>query len=309
MIVRAARISLGLLALAWAGCKADGTPAPADSTASPAADPDSSPPPANEAAGETAPANAEVLAAASPKPEPAADAPAVPAAPETPPPPPTPRKVLILGDSLAATGFGALLEKRLDAHPDVECFRKAKSASGLARPDFYDWIAEGKKQADLREPDLVVVIMGGNDGQDITKRPKSGDKRVAWDTDAWKAAYRERIDAFLAGVVAPGRKLLWLGLPKMGMRSLETKLETIRAVQREAIDALGEIGTYLDTVPFVTDEEGELLMNAKVGTSKKAQAIRADDRIHFTMSGSEYFAEKVYPEVLGALGMADAPAK
>jgi hypothetical protein len=308
MIARAARVSLGLLALAWAGCKADGAPAPADSTASPAVPDPQSPSTAEPAAGETAPAGAEVLAAASPTPEPAMVAPAVPT-PETPPPPPTPRKVLLLGDSLAATGFGALLEKRLDGHPDVECFRKAKSASGLARPDFYDWIAEGKKQADLREPDLVVVIMGGNDGQDITKRPKSGDKRVGWDTDEWKAAYRARIDAFLAGVTAPGRKVLWLGLPKMGMRSLETKLETIRAVQQEAIAALGESATYLDTIPFVTDEEGELLMNAKVGSSKKAQAIRAEDRIHFTMSGSEYFAEKIYPEVLGALGVADAPAK
>ena len=33
-----------------------------------------------------------------------------------------PTRVLLIGDSLVATGFGVLLEKGLDKHPEVECF-------------------------------------------------------------------------------------------------------------------------------------------------------------------------------------------
>lgn len=224
--------------------------------------------------------------------------------PPTPAEPPKPKRVLILGDSLAATGFGALLERKLDAHEDIECFRKGKSASGLARPDFFDWPTEAKKQLEFRKPELVVVIMGGNDGQDLTR--KKG-KRVSWsEPDAWKDDYRARMDDFLATLAADERKVLWLGLPTMGMRSLETKLETIRAIQREAVEALGDRGRYVDTAPFVTGDDGALLTEAKVGGSKKAQPIRAEDRIHFTMSGSEYFADKVLPEVFGALGVEPA---
>ena len=157
-------LSLATLALAvTAACTADKTAATSASTVP------ATPPAAAIPAAEPEPTPVAAVDATPPEP---AIAPAPEPEPETPPPPAAPRKVLILGDSLAATGFGALLEKKLDAHPDIECDRKAKSATGLARPDFYDWEAEAKKQVDAKQPDLVVVIMGGNDGQDLT--PKSG---------------------------------------------------------------------------------------------------------------------------------------
>jgi uncharacterized protein len=314
---------LGLLALGalslWAlGCKPEssavaGTPAPV--AAAEAAKTDAAPEPIPVSPEESAtlaavggpgtspldpdaldpheaqPADAAVELAKKPEPEPAAPA--------------EPYKVLILGDSLAATGFGALLERKLDAHPHVVCYREGKSASGLARPDFFDWLEMGKKHAEFRQPDLVVVIMGGNDGQDITRRKNGDGKRANWKSDGWAAEYRARMDAFLAGVSAPDRKVLWLGLPFMGLRSLEEKLTLIRAVQQEAVSALGDGATYLDTIPFVTTEDGRMLTEAKVGPRGKTQSIRADDKIHFTMAGSEYFADHVYPQVLEVLGLPD----
>lgn len=311
-------LSASLLVLA---CRADTPPTPAEGSDPPghetvplsaAVDAE----PAAVAAPAPAPAKAPeatTLATTSPTPESAVAADEIDAAAKAPDAEPArPKTVLILGDSLAATGFGALLEKKLDAHADVQCFRKGKSASGLARPDFFDWPAEAKKQIDARDPDLVVVIMGGNDGQDMTRRPKdkSGAKRVSWgDPDAWKLDYRARVDAFLGDIVDDERKVLWLGLPKMGMRSLEVKLEIIRSIQKDAVDALGDRGSYVDTIPFVTDDSGTLISEAKVGKSRKLQQIRAEDRIHFTMAGSEFLADRVVPEVLRVLGIADADPK
>lgn len=214
-------------------------------------------------------------------------------------------KVLILGDSLIATGFGALLEKRLDAHPQVTAYRKGKSASGLARPDFFDWMAEAKRQVELRKPDMVVVLMGGNDGQDLTPRNKKAGRRVPWQHENWEASYRERMDSFLAEVSAPDREIVWLGMPTMGLRSLEKKLVTIRSVQKAAVDEHAS-ATYVDTAPMVSGEDGEMLTHAEVGARKKRQSIRADDKIHFTMAGSEYFADAVYPKILEALEVEDA---
>ena len=218
-----------------------------------------------------------------------------------------PKRVLILGDSLAATGFGALLEDKLDAHPQVTCYRKGKSASGLARPDFFDWFDQGKRQVEFRKPDLVIVVMGGNDGQDLP--PWRGAKRVRWGSEEWPEAYRARVDDFLTTVTEgvdaePGAQVLWLGLPQMGLRSLERKLVTIRQLQSEAVAALGERGVYLETTPFLVDEAGALLRTAVV--NGKTRELRADDAIHFTMAGSEYLADKVLPEVLELLELPPA---
>ncbi|HVI00398.1 MAG TPA: DUF459 domain-containing protein [Enhygromyxa sp.] len=267
----------------------------------------------NEAAQEVPSEDAAVLAKADPTaaqddPEPAV-AEADPVEPDDAAPQ-EPRTVLILGDSLAATGFGALLEEKLDAHPDVVCYRKAKSASGLARPDFYDWFDQGARQVEFRKPDLVVVVMGGNDGQDLPAW--KGSSRVNWDTAGWPGAYRARVDDFLGKVTAPveggdAARVLWLGLPQMGMRSLEKKLVLIRQIQQEAVAALGTGGVYLDTTQFLVDENGQLLSSAPV--QGKTRELRAEDGIHFTMSGSEYLADKVYPEILVTLGLpAQEPA-
>lgn len=289
--------SLVTLALVVTACTADKS-----AVSTPASTVPFTPPPAAIPVAEPEPEPAPVAAAATPQ-EPAI-APVVEPEPEVPPPPASPRKVLILGDSLAATGFGALLEKKLDAHPDIECSRKAKSATGLARPDFYDWEAEARKQVDARKPDLVVVILGGNDGQDLT--PKSGKgKRVTWKSDAWNEAYKSRVADFLKEIGAAERKVLWLGLPKSELSGFESKLTVIRQVQSEAVADLGATATYLETTPFLTDAKGELLATATVG-KRKEQDLREDDGIHFTMAGSQFFADKVYPEVLRVLELADA---
>lgn len=270
------------------------TPATPALTPPPAAIPSEDPPAPEPAPAAAAAPQEPAIAPATPEPVPAE----VAAAPSGP------RKVLVLGDSLAATGFGAMLEKKLDEHPDIECFRKAKSATGLARPDFYDWESEAKKAVDQRKPDLVVIIMGGNDGQDLTTKSGKG-KRVAWKSDGWNDAYKARVADFLSEISADGRKVLWLGLPRTGTTSFEQKLTTIRDVQSQALADFGEAGVYLDTTPFITTASGELIDSAAVG-KRKAQALREEDGIHFTMAGSEFFADKVYPEVLKVLGVEDA---
>jgi uncharacterized protein len=221
-----------------------------------------------------------------------------------------PRRVLIVGSSLAATGFGAVLEDMLDEHPDIECFRKAKSASGLVRPDFFDWDDQSKRQVEFRKPDLVIVFMGANDGQDIPAWQGSG--RVGWGDEDWPAAYRTRVDDFLGNLTMSvegqdGADVLWLALPKMPSPSLERKLTVIRGVHEQAVGALGAHGSYLDTTQYLVDANGQLMVNTEV--RGKQREIRSEDGVHFTMSGCEYLADKIYPEVLTRLGLPAEPSK
>jgi hypothetical protein len=281
------------LLLCVGACKADSA---ATAEAAPAAAVPAPSPPTPPAAAPESGASAAPGGGAAPAVEEQA-----PPEPEKPAAPEEPYKVLLVGGSLAATGFGVLLEKRLDAHPHIKAYRKAKSASGLARPDFYDWVAEGKRQIELRDPHMVIIIMGGNDGQDLVM----GKTRVRWDTTGWAAAYRERVDEFLHAVAAEDRKILWLGLPRTNTRKYEAKLEFMRAIHKSAVEGLGDHGIYVNTSTLLEDPDGNLMREVKAKGRKGAHPLRMDDGIHFTMVGSEFFCDAVYPAVLDGLQLED----
>ncbi len=207
-------------------------------------------------------------------------------------------KVLLLGDSLIATGFGVRLESLLDKTPGVVAYRKGKSASGLARPDFFDWMREAQHQIAAREPDVVIILMGGNDGQDLTSAGKSK-RRVRWKSNAWNDAYAGRVDELLARTWAPGRTIIWLGLPKMGLGSLERKLALIRTIQQSRVKTRPG-AVYMETTPHLLNSDGELKVYGIVRGKRKA--LRADDGIHFTMAGSDYLADAILEDVLRSFG-------
>jgi hypothetical protein len=215
-----------------------------------------------------------------------------------------PRTVLLLGDSLIVTSFGESLEQSLNALPGVHCVRRAKSSTGLARPDFFDWRVAGREAVERHHPDVVVVIMGGNDGQDLTDTKGRG--RVHWGSSGWEAAYRQRAEDFLGVLAAPGRKLLWVELPVTGLKNFERKLGVIRRVLREAV-ASREDSAHLDTKPFFTSPRGDLLLESPVEGFRKPMRLRMEDGVHFTLAGGRYFASKVYPAVLGLLGPGEVP--
>jgi hypothetical protein len=56
-------------------------------------------------------------------------------------------KVLILGDSKIATDLGAALQAELARRPELVVARRGKSATGLSRPDFFDWWGRGRAAA------------------------------------------------------------------------------------------------------------------------------------------------------------------
>lgn len=238
----------------------------------------------------------------SPNDVPPAPPPAAVAAPSPSAPAEAPRErtVLLLGDSLLASGFGRDLEERLEKHPGLSCKRRAKSSTGLARPDFFDWMDVGRREVERHHPDVVVIILGGNDGQGLTDL--KGKAVAQWGHASWEAAYRQRTEEFLKVLSAPGRKILWLELPATGLRRFEKKLSIIRRLQREVL-AAREDSRHVETSPFFTDAKGRPLKQAQVEGFRKPKALRMEDGVHFTVAGGRYFATKVYPEVLSTLGL------
>jgi len=178
-----------------------------------------------------------------------------------------------------------------NAHAEV--FRRGKSSSGLARPDFFDWFREGARLVDRFGPDLVVVVIGGNDGQDL--RPKTEGRWVHWRSEGWAEAYRERTHRFLDAMSGSQRRFVWVELPAMAHRHLEHKLETIRAVQSEALAERDDVVAEVSGRPCFYDED-RLLDRVPTGPDAGAP-MRQDDGIHFTVAGARHYAACVGPAV------------
>jgi hypothetical protein len=91
---------------------------------------------------------------------------------------------LVLGDSNIYGSLGTELERSLQAL-GYRTDRFARSGSGLARPDYFDWFAEAPALIEAADPDVVFFMCGGNDGQGLMPRSRA-QRRIPYDDDeAW----------------------------------------------------------------------------------------------------------------------------
>src|ERR1043166_7033891 len=105
--------------------------------------------------------------------------------------------------------MGGGLERRLDATDLAEVIIDARTSTGLARPDYFDWPAEVGQDLERYDPDLVVAMFGGNDNQSFISR----DQGIRFGSRTWAAVYGARVAEIMAEVTSAGRRLAWVGMP------------------------------------------------------------------------------------------------
>lgn len=202
--------------------------------------------------------------------------------------------VLLCGGSTLAGGFGDLLVERMAA-AGVSAHNAARPATGLARPDYFDWIAHARTLAARHRPRGIVLMFGGNDGQSL----KTDDGRwIRWEEEAaWSSAYRARIDALRTALLPNGGPVVWIGYPIVRIPKLRRRLQRINAIAREAMAAAPR-ATYVDTWSVLAPE-GRFTDTLTIGGRRTR--VRADDGIHLTVQGARLLAEQVAPRILEAM--------
>jgi hypothetical protein len=162
-------------------------------------------------------------------------------------------------------------------------------ASGLTRPDYYDWPAALRTDVAADDPEVVVLVVGVNDGQGIvlpdgTPVPEVSDPR-------WPGEYRRRVAAVMDQLRGDDRLVLWVLLPPMQDPDYGARIAVIRdAVVAEAasrpwiatVDATASVadaaGAYADAVPDATGAAVE---------------VRQSDGIHLAPAGADRLAAQV----------------
>ncbi|MCK9923553.1 DUF459 domain-containing protein [Frankia sp. AgPm24] len=200
-----------------------------------------------------------------------------------------PQRVLITGDSLTETLGPAIATA---AGTTVRSRTETRYGTGLVRPDFFDWAVQARAQVAQRDLELVIVTMGGNDGQTITLPDGT---LLPAGTPRWAAEYTRRAEVVMRIWTGDGtRHLLWLGLPPARSKRLAgyfDQLDTATAAAARTVPG----ATYLDLRRWLSRDGGysDYLTTA----DGRAVLARSRDGVHLTLDGARIAAGPVLEAV------------
>jgi len=219
----------------------------------------------------------------------------------TPPEPPkrvkfTPKKKLriwIAGDSLVVVPGESVLRaiagnRAFDAVDAID----GRIATGLERPDVFNWFTHVRETMEKTKPRAVVVMFGGNDDHGFMTGIPEGREVGTFGSPSWRAEYRRRVATVMDTVTQKGGYLVWIGLPISRDSDQTLRYDVINAiVQSEAEKRKGRV-SYLDTYFFFAGEDGGYAQYVENSTGTLVK-MRADDGVHFERAAGDLIAETV----------------
>jgi hypothetical protein len=202
-----------------------------------------------------------------------------------------PLRVWIAGDSLVVVPGQSLLQlvaRNRAMTPAAEI--DGRVATGLTRPDVFDWFDHVRAEMRTLHPKAVVVSFGANDSHNYMTGLPPGVSIGTLGSPSWTREYARRVGGLMDDVIQRGGYVFWIGAPVARGPDQSRGFAIIdRIVRREAdkrtrayfIDTralLSPGGTFEE---FLPDSQGELTQ------------VRAADGVHFAPAGGDRVAAKV----------------
>lgn len=224
----------------------------------------------------------------------------LPAPPPPPPPqipsvrqitPAAPLRLLVTGDSL--TGFlgPELIDEAARIGP-VQGSVDTHDGTGLTRPDYVDWSVVAGQQVASDNPDAVVVMIGGNDFQNMTL---PNGRFFQAGSPAWTREYQRRAEIVMRIWTRDGtRRVYWLSMPPArdpGWAHTDGQIDI--ALAHAAADVPG--AHYLNILGPITDH-GRYTDFVRV--NGQPDLVREPDGVHLNVDGSNIVVHEVLPVIV-----------
>ena len=207
--------------------------------------------------------------------------------------PKRPLRIWIAGDSLVVVPGESVLRAlagNAAVAPDREI--EGRLATGLERPDVYNWFARVRTVLEKERPQAVIVMFGGNDDHGYMTGLPEGRSISSFGSQAWREEYRRRVATIMDAVTHRGAFLVWIGLPISKDVEQTRRYDTINAiVQSEAGKRPGR-ASYLDTYFFFAGKDGGYAQYVEDASGRLVK-MRAEDGVHFERAAGDLIAEKV----------------
>lgn len=167
-----------------------------------------------------------------------------------------------------------------------------KISTGLARLDYFDWLGKLQQIANDDHPAITLFMAGGNDAQTLIAADGSPSGLAPF-SDAWNAAYAQRVSQAMDILTSNGSYAIWVGMPIMldaneypGFNANMQKLDAIFAAQAAAHPRVA----YVDAYSLMSDPQGSFAQSLP-DIHGVTQQMRASDGVHLTEQGGEFLAQ------------------
>jgi hypothetical protein len=212
----------------------------------------------------------------------------------------TPQKKLrlwIAGDSLVITP-GYSIVRAAGGSPVIQSVGGIDGhiATGLTRPDVFNWFNELTTQVKTLRPNVVVLDFGANDNHDYMTGLADGVSVGAFASPEWVKEYRRRVGAVMDTVNRAGGVVVWIGLPIARSPTETQEFDKINAIVLQEAKLRPRKVIFIDTYAMFAGDDGgfaEYLENDKGDTVK----VRAGDGVHFETAGGDIIAREVLKQL------------
>lgn len=196
--------------------------------------------------------------------------------------PAAPLSVFVTGDSMVEF-MGPRLIKEGEGTKAMRGGSETKYGTGLVRDDVLAWPVQARRQMAAHDPEAVVVMMGGNDGQGFTLK----DGRVLREgTPEWKAEYQRRAEITMRAFGEDGKRhVYWVGMPI-------AKSDRLTGIYREINAALAAAAAAIPRVTYV-DIWDDFAVDGRYSDFVGGKLVRARDGIHLNRDGADMLTAKL----------------
>jgi hypothetical protein len=198
-----------------------------------------------------------------------------------------PLRILVTGDSMVGYIGPWVLTDAYNSGPSTG-WSDVHDGTGLTKPLLLDWSLEARQQAQKYHPDALVVMMGGNDFENMTLP----NRFFAAGTSSWTREYERRAEIVMRAWIHHGvRRVYWLSMPPAGNKTYSHDYRQIDvALKRAAANVPGV--EYIDVNGPITNGGR---YSAYVRVNGVETLVRELDGIHINDAGSKVVAGEVIP--------------
>jgi hypothetical protein len=203
-------------------------------------------------------------------------------------------RVWTAGDSLAIVP-GLSLDQLVSSAPQIKVMGvDGQVATGLERPDVYNWFTRIRQEmASSTHPDAVVLAFGGNDDHSyMTGGPPDFDASSSFQSKDWVKEYRRRVGGVMDTIIQKGGVVFWIGLPITSDGGRNERYQFINRIVSYEVNERPGKAFMIDTYDLFTGPNGgyaDYLPDA----GGQLELMRQSDGIHFTPAGGELVAKQV----------------